>query len=325
MKNYIGIDISKSTIDVYDGKKSYKFENSEIGFKQVVSLSKEIKDTVIIFEPTGIYSYALTNFCSTHKIKVVMVGPKESREYARSLRVRSKTDKIDAKVLYKYQSQVESDMVKVPVVNHQAIKIQEMLNIYEGILSAKQKFKNQIESTSKEHKDLICTLKGMIDNLDKEAQKLFNEIEQLLLKDEKIKAKYDAISTIPSIGKKSALYIIAFFLKYPLANAKQITALIGLDPVKKDSGMFKGKQRISKHGGEQLRNLLYLPTLSAIQHNDRIKAFYEGLTSRAKTKKLAVIASMRKLILMAFSIFKSEEKYQPLLVKIKIENNCKKS
>jgi len=316
MKNYIGIDVSKSSIDVYDGKKSYKFENNEIGFKQVVSLSEEIKDTVLIFEPTGIYSYALTNFCSIHKIKVVMVGPKESRDFARSLKVRSKTDKIDAKVLYKYQSHVESNMVKVPLVNHHAIKIQEMLNVYEGILSAKQKFKNQIESTSKEHKDLVRTLNRMINNLDLEAQKLFNKIELLLLKDEKIKAKYDAISTIPSIGQKSALYIAAFFLKYPLANAKELTALMGLDPVMKDSGMFRGKQRISKHGGQQLRNLLYLPTLCAIQHNDRIKAFYEGLTSRAKTKKLAVIASMRKLILMAFSIFKSEEEYQPLLVKI---------
>jgi len=316
MKNYIGIDVSKATIDVYDGKKSYKFENNEIGFKQLVSLSEDIKNSIFIFEPTGVYSYALTNFCSTSKIKVVMVGPKESRDFARSLKVRSKTDKIDAKVLYKYQSHVEPKMVKVPTVNHQALKIQEMLNVYEGILSAKQKFKNQIESTSKEHKDLVRILNKIIDNLEVEAQKLFNKIELLLLKDEKIKAKYDAISTIPSIGQKSALYLAAFFLKYPLANAKELTALMGLDPVMKDSGMFRGKQRISKHGGQQIRNLLYLPTLCAIQHNSRIKKFYEGLTARAKTKKLAVIAAMRKLILMAFSIFKSEEEYQPLLVKI---------
>ena len=316
MKNYIGIDISKATLDVYNGKKSYKFENDENGFKQIISLSEDIKNTILIFEPTGVYSYALSEFCSKKKIQVVIVGPKESRDFARSLKVRSKTDKIDAKVLYKYQSHVEPKMVKVPTVNHQALKIQEMLNVYEGILSAKQKFKNQIESTSKEHKDLVRTLNKIIDNLEVEAQKLFNKIELLLLKDEKIKAKYDAISTIPSIGQKSALYLAAFFLKYPLANAKELTALMGLDPVMKDSGMFRGKQRISKHGGQQIRNLLYLPTLCAIQHNSRIKKFYEGLTARAKTKKLAVIAAMRKLILMAFSIFKSEEEYQPLLVKI---------
>ena len=316
MKNYIGIDVSKASIDVYDGKKSYKFENNEKGFKEVVSLSEDIKNTIFIFEPTGIYSYALSNFCSKKKIKVVMVGPKESRDFARSLKVRSKTDKIDAKVLYKYQLHVEPKMAKVPTINHHAVKVQEMLNVYESILSSKQRFKNQIESTSKNNKDLLRLLNKLIDNLDTEAQKLFNKIELLLLKDEEVKTKYDAISTIPSIGQKSSLYLCAFFLKYPNANAKEMTALIGLDPVMKDSGTYRGKQRISKQGGQQLRNLLYFPTLCAIQHNDRIKGFYEGLTSRAKTKKLAVIAAMRKLILMAFSLFKSEETYQPLFAKI---------
>ena len=314
MEQYIGIDISKSTLDVYDGKKSYKFDNNETGFKEIVALVEDIKNTILIFEPTGVYSYSITDFCSENSIKIVMVGPKESRDFARSLKVRSKTDKIDAKVLYKYQSHIEPSMVKVPVVNHKGIKVQEMLNVYENIQSSKQTFKNQIESTSKSDKDLLRTLNRIIKDLDAEALKLFNKIELILLKDEEIKAKYEVISTIPSIGQKSALYLTAFFLKYPMANAKEMTALVGLDPVMRDSGTFKGKQRISKQGGQQLRNLLFLPTLCAIQHNDRIKAFYERLISNAKSKKLAVIASMRKLILMAFSLFKSGEVYKKIEV-----------
>ena len=314
MKDYIGIDISKSTLDVYDGKKSYKFENNETGFKEIIGIIEDIKSVIFIFEPTGVYSYAITEFCSTKSIPVVMVGPKESRDFARSLKVRSKTDKIDAKVLYKYQMQIEPNMVKVPVVNKEAIKIQEMLNVYEGIQSSKQKLKNQTESISNTNKDLLRTMNRVIKNLDEEALKIFNKIELLLLKDDEIKSSYEAISTIPSIGQKSALYLTIFFLKYPLANAKAMTALVGLDPVIRDSGLFRGKQRISKQGGQQLRNLLFLPTLCAIQHNDRIKSFYDRLVSNAKTKKLAVVASMRKLILMAFSLFRSKEIYQPLAV-----------
>ncbi|CAA6824578.1 MAG: Transposase and inactivated derivative, partial [uncultured Sulfurovum sp.] len=64
MKKYIGIDVSKSSIDVYDGKQSYKFENNLLGFKKVTTLVKDIKETIFIFEPTGVYSYALTEFCS---------------------------------------------------------------------------------------------------------------------------------------------------------------------------------------------------------------------------------------------------------------------
>jgi transposase len=67
MRNYIGIDISKATLDVYDGKKSYKFENNEIGFTKIVGLVEDIKNVIFIFEPTGVYSYALTDFCSKKK------------------------------------------------------------------------------------------------------------------------------------------------------------------------------------------------------------------------------------------------------------------
>jgi transposase len=314
MKNYIGIDISKSTIDVYDGKKSHKFENNEIGFNKIVALVEEIKETVFIFEPTGIYSYALTEFCDKNSIGCVIVSPKVSRDFARSLKVRSKTDKIDAKVLYKYQSHIEPNMIKVPKINHHAIKMQEMLNSYELLKSTIQQFKNQLESISKDNKDLVRLTKKMIKFNQIEADKLFEKIEKLLFKDESIKRKYEAMLTIPAIGKKSALYLIAFFIKYPLANAKELTALVGLDPVMRDSGTYRGKQRISKHGGQQLRNLLFLPTLASLRFNDRIKAFYTRLITNAKSKKLAVIAAMRKFILMAFSIFKSEQSYQPLVV-----------
>ena len=314
MRDYIGIDISKSTLDVYNGKKSYKFENNENGFKEILALVKDIKNVVFIFEPTGVYSYAITEFCSKKSINIVLVGPRESRNFAQSLKVRSKTDKIDAKVLYKYQSQVEPNMVKVPVINREVMKIQDMLNVYEGILSSKQKLKNQIESVSDSSKDLLRTINRIVKSLEDEALKIFNKIEILLLKDDNTKKSYEAISTIPAIGQKSALYLTLFFLKYPLANAKAMTALVGLDPVMRDSGLFRGKQRISKQGGQRLRDMLFFPTLCAIQHNDRIKVLYDRLVSNGKTRKLAVVASMKKLILMAFSLFKSRKIYKPLVI-----------
>jgi transposase len=316
MKQYIGIDISKVTIDVYDGQKSYKFENNQSGFEMILQLVVDVNHTIFIFEPTGIYSYALTEFCDKKRIACVMVSPKVSRDFARSLSVRSKTDKIDAKVLYEYQCHVKPDMVKVPRINHHATKVQEILNSYEMIKATKQRFKNQLESINETNKELRHMLVKLIEKLDKDADKLFNKIEELIINNKTMKKKYEAILTIPSIGNKSALYLISFFIKYPLANAKELTALIGLDPVMKESGTYKGKQRISKHGGHQIRNLLFLPTLSSLKHNDRIKAFYTRLTAHSKPKKLAVIAAMRKLVLLAFSIFKSEQNYLPLEAKI---------
>ncbi|MEA2027356.1 MAG: IS110 family transposase, partial [Campylobacterota bacterium] len=164
------------------------------------------------------------------------------------------------------------------MINRSAIEIQEMLNSHEAILKSKQRFKNQIEATGKDNKELRAILNTLVDELENKAQELFEKIEQLILQEDETKLKYEAISSIPSIGQKSALYLIAFFMKYPIANTKQLTALIGLDPVMKESGTFKGKQRLSKQGGEQLRTLMFMPTLSATIHNDRIKAFYQRLT-----------------------------------------------
>lgn len=299
-------------MDVYDGQKSYKFTNDTKGFYALVELMDKESETVFIFEPTGVYSYALSAFCSKHQIGVVTVSPKVSRDFARSLNVRSKTDKIDAKVLYQYQKHIESSMIHIPKINRNAVKIQEMLNSYEAILKSKQRFLNQIEAISKDNKELLSVHHKIIASLDKEAQKLFKKIETLILKDDDSQQRYQAIRSIPAIGQKSALYLMAFFMKYPDANAKEMTALVGLDPVLRESGMFQGRQRISKQGGQQLRNLLYMPTLSALRFNDRIKLFYDKLIQNAKSKKLAVIAAMRKLFLMAFSIFKSNQTYLPL-------------
>ena len=173
-----------ASIDIYDGKKSYKFKNNNDGFKKLISLSENIKETIFIFEPTGVYSYPLTEFCDKKNIFCVIVSPKVSRDFARSLKVRSKTDKIDAKVLYKYQSHVEANMVKVPKVNHHAIKIQEMLNVYEGFRESKQKLKNQLESISSSHKDLQRTVNSMIKILEKKIENIFTKIEGLIFKDE---------------------------------------------------------------------------------------------------------------------------------------------
>jgi len=117
---------------------------------------------------------------------------------------------------------------------------------------------------------------------------------------------------VPGIGKKSALMILLEIMRYPNANAKEMTALMGLDPVLKDSGVFRGKSRISKQGGKHLREKLYLPTVVAIQHNDRLKIFYERLVGNGKPKKLALLAAMRKLLVIALGVIRKREPYRAL-------------
>ena len=116
--------------------------------------------------------------------------------------------------------------------------------------------------------------------------------------------------TIPGVGKLSAICLLTLFNKYKDTNQAQIIAMVGLDPIKRESGTsVKGKMRISKNGDRMIRETLYFPLLSAIRCNKKIKALYDRLLANNKPKKVALIAAMRKLIIIAHEIYRDKTVY----------------
>ena len=127
-----------------------------------------------------------------------------------------------------------------------------------------------------------------------------------------LKEDYQRLLSISGVGKKTAISLLVLFRTYTETNRNQITALIGLDPIQRQSGTsVHGKSRISKHGNRMIRKCLYIPTLSCIKHNHKIKIFYERLVSKHKPKKVAVIAAMRKLLLITHAVYKNKAVYVP--------------
>jgi len=313
MEKYIGIDISKATLDLYDGAKSHKVSNDLEGFTFIRRLAKHKKDLVLIFEPTGVYAHALIAYCQKQSIRAVIVGSKEARDYARSIKQRSKTDKIDAQVLYRYHTQVSPEMITVPSLDTRVIQITQRRNAYDKYRHAITQLNNLIEATRKEDTKLIHSIQKQIASLQEAADKLLEEIEKLLMEKEENKHAMKNLQTIPGIGKKSALALLLEFMRYPKARSSEMVALMGLDPVLRDSGVFKGKSRISKQGGKHLREKLYMATVVAIKHNDRLKLFYERLVSNGKPKMVALLAAMRKLLRIAFAVVKNNEPYRALV------------
>lgn len=157
---------------------------------------------------------------------------------------------------------------------------------------------------------MIHSLERQINTLQKESIRLLAEIEKIICSIDENAMHLTNLQTIPGIGKKSALHLLIEIIRYKDTTAKEMTALMGLDPVLRDSGTFKGKSRISKQGGKSLRTKLYLPTVVAVHHNEHLKVFYERLVSNGKPKKLAILATMRKLLVMALAIVKNREVYR---------------
>lgn len=308
---YIGVDVSKKALSVFDGKSDLEFENQP-GLKALKRYLKKRYRTFdnlsMIFEATGIYSEHLKAFCAGNKIKAFILNPKQSYNFARSLGKRSKTDKIDARTIYAYQKLIAKEKMQVPVINQEANLLSSYLTSYQFAQKQRVALSNHLESI--QDKALLKLLQQELKRTQKLEDKLLSDIKTYILDHPKLKEDFKRLLTISGIGEKTAFGLLALFNTYQGTNRAQITALVGLDPIQRESGTsVKGRPRISKNGNRHIRKMLYMPTLCAIKNNQKIAVFYQRLLAHHKPKKVAVIAAMRKLLLVAHAIYRNKTEY----------------
>ena len=319
MYNYIGIDVSKATLQVYIPitDENISIENST---KALISLysklkkyyKKEIKNLVIIFEPTGSYSALLKRFCFEKSIYAFIINPRQSANFAKALENRSKSDIIDAKMLYKFHVMLSDDDIAIPIINSVQEELSETLTYYKFIQKQRVSFSNHLEALeSKNGSNLIVKkLKSEIKHLREEEIKVIAIMKLLVISDDSMKQTFENISSIVDIGDKAAIVLMHLFITYPEANRQEITALSGLDAIENTSGTsIQHRTRISKKGSSIYRSVLFMAVLSSIQHNQYMKRFYERLKDNGKHSTVAQIAVMRKMILIAHSLFKNNVKF----------------
>jgi len=299
----------RKTRAVFDGK-DLKFINQEglKSFKKYLKKKVNFSDLVLIFEPTGVYSQYLKEFCAENNIKAYIVNPKQSHNFARALGIRPKTDKIDARILYQFHKLIDVKDIKIPEINQQAKTLSSYLTSYEFALKQRISLSHHLESLR--DKKLIALIKKELKRAQELEDKIFNDIKKYVEQNQNLKEDYQRLSTIPGIGEKAAIALLTLFKTDQGTNRAQITALTGLDPVKRESGTsVKGKVKISKNGKGIYRKILYLPTLCATVHNQKIRLFYQRLLANHKNKKLAIIASMRKILLIAHAMYRDKTEY----------------
>ncbi|MCX7635351.1 MAG: transposase, partial [Syntrophales bacterium] len=159
--------------------------------------------------------------------------------------------------------------------------------------------------------ELMEMMTRELKSLKETEKQLLAQMEQSIEENCTLKEDYQLLRTIKGIGKISAIALLTLFRTYPDTSRGEITALVGLDPTKTESGTsIKGRRKISKGGNKTIRKILYFPTLNCLQHNKTIRNKYEQLLLNHKPKKLAVIAAMRKLLLIAHAVYKTKKPYR---------------
>ena len=216
---YIGIDVSKKALSVFDGQNDLEFEN-QAGLKALKRYLKKryktFKNLGIIFEATGIYSDHLKAFCIYHQIKAYIINPKQSHHFARSLGQRSKTDKIDARTIYAYQKLIDKEKMQVPVIKQEAKRLSSYLTSYQFALKQRISLSNHIESI--QDRELLKLLKQELKRAQRLEDKLLCNIKADLQGHPKLKEDYQRLLTISGIGEKLAFTLLALFNSYQGTN-----------------------------------------------------------------------------------------------------------
>jgi len=243
MYNYIGIDVSKQTLKVFDGSKEYEVPN-ERGLKTLKKLlkkdyGKEWIETKPIYEPTGPYSNYLREFSSANKLKVYEVNPKKSANFAKVLGNRSKIDTIDAKMLYKFHLLLKEEDLNIPVIDKTIEELGAFIGSYRIIQKTRTMLSNHLHSI--EYKSGVDTklkesIKNEVKHLTQMEENLEKEMEVFAENNPETRENLRNLLSIKGIGVISAINLLYLFRKYPDTNRNEIIALAGLDPIKKQSG-----------------------------------------------------------------------------------------
>ena len=320
MRNYIGIDISKSSLSVYVPKNDLDFEveNTPKGLKQLFSklkklYGKEYKNIIWIYEPTGSYSMGVKKFCNEYAITCFIVKPSQSSTFAKTLKQRGKNDLVDARMLYRMHVIANDTDFIIPEYDEILDKIKSYIRYYKSTVKERVIKTNQLEASLHRGDDsfILRKLRSKIKALKKEEKEIILIILDLINTNEEYALHFKSITSFKGIGNISGIVLFELFINYKDANIKEITALSGLDPIQIISGSsVRKKSRISKQGSRLIRSTLFMPTLIAINHNPNMQKVYERLKDNGKHTTAAQVAVMRKILTITFSLFKNKQLYK---------------
>jgi transposase len=304
-----GVDISKDVFDVSscDGS-HFQFENTSKGFNELIKhLSK--KDLVVM-EATGYYHYCLAQYLYDQGYTVSVVNPLAVKRFVQMKLSKIKTDKSDALAICQYASSHE-----VPVFtsrdSNQAECLQ-LMSLIEIYLKQSTALKNKLHGEKTlgiPSKTVYRSIKRSLKGIQKEIQLLEKKLLELVKSQQQ--KQLTLLKSIPGMGTKTSIILIVLtdgFTKFE--SSKQLCSYAGTTPTIRISGSsVRGKSRISKMGNQKLRNMLFLCAFSACKYNKACRELYERIVAKGKSKKLALIAVINKLLKQAFAIVKSGMPY----------------
>ncbi len=299
-KVYVGVDVSKPTLDVFilPTGKHFTFTNDNAGYKELIHNLPNMVN-LLVFEATGGYEREAAKALTTAGLSVAIVNPRQVRDFAKALGKLAKTAKIDSKIIALFAEKIVPR--ETVLVDSKQQKLSDLLSRRKQVVDMITMEKNRLGKASK---SIDKTINKSITFLEKQLQKLEEKLQKHIDADERLAQKDKVLLSVKGVGPVLSTTLIAELPELGQLNRKQIAALVGVAPFNRDSGTYKGSRAVWG-GRASVRSILYMSALVASRNNSVIKAFYDKLCSAGKAKKVAIVACMRKLLLILKAMIKN--------------------
>lgn len=297
---FVGIDVSKERLDVAmrPSGESESVSNDKDGIEALVKRLREVGPSLIVLEATGGLERGVTRGLASAELPVVVVNPRQVRDFAKATGQLAKTDRIDALVLARFGEAVRPALRPLPDEVSQELRalIARRRQITEMIVAERNRLSRASKSVKKRIDAHIRWLEAELDRADK-------DLDQSIGQSPIWREKEDLLRSVPGIGPVISRSLIAELPELGELNRKQIAALVGVAPLNRDSGTLRGRRRIWG-GRATVRAVLYMAALVASRRNAVIGGFYKRLRNAGKAPKVALVACMRKLLTVLNSMIK---------------------
>jgi transposase len=303
---FVGIDVSKRQLDVAlrPTGEGFSAANDGIGIGRIVERLRSVQPALIVVESTGGLEIPLMTELLSVGLPVALTNPRRVREFAKSLGLLAKTDKLDARLLAHFAEAVQPPVSRLPSAAEQ--QLQALMTRRHQVVEMLTAEKNRLANT---RADIRRKIEQHVAWLEQELEDLNQAINDLIGRTPEFKAKDELICSVPGIGPITAAILLADLPELGQFNRQKVAALVGVAPFNNDSGRRRGKRRVWG-GRSSVRNILYMATLSATRFNPVIQAFYDHLLRQGKLKKVALVACMRKLLTILNAMVRDRRPWQ---------------
>ena len=309
---YVGVDVSKYRLDVAvrPSGEVWEVRYDESGIEELISSMKNLNPTMVLLEASGGMELRLVSALAVVSLPVVVVNPRQVRDFARATGKLAKTDALDAKVLAHFAEAVRPPARPLPDEDAQAIS--SLVARRHQMVSMLVSEKNRLGSSADAVRPRI---QAHIAWLEQEVSDLDEGLRQSLRDSPLWQEKNNLLRSVPGVGEQVSFALLAYLPELGSLNRRQIAALVGVAPFNRDSGSLRGKRTVWG-GRARVRSVLYMGALVASRYNPTIKAFYERLLKAGKPKKVALTACMRKLLTILNSMIKYGSPWRDLSVAV---------